>query len=281
MRDNISIDVRGVLLDLDGTLAVGSPNGSGYTLLPGVMEFVEHLRANKLPVVVFTNGTANTPQRYVENLMEAGLKIASSEMMTPSNVAAEYFVSNDFRTVLVLGGEGVSGPLTDAGLEVCRPGEGWTKNPGAVYIGWHPSFGWVDVKAAAEAVMAGVPYFVSSDVSFFYASKGRTLGISGILGAAVAKATGQLATVLGKPSVMAAGSAARRLRCAMAEMAIVGDDPNLEIEMARKSGAIGIGVTSGLSSRAMWAALTPDQQPFLVIDRLDELITDNLIQLKG
>ena len=54
----MSNDVRGVLLDLDGTLAVGNPNGGGYTLLPGVMKFVDHLRAHGLPVVVFTNGTA-------------------------------------------------------------------------------------------------------------------------------------------------------------------------------------------------------------------------------
>lgn len=274
------MNVSGVLLDLDGTLAVGSANGGGYTLLPGVREFMEQLRTMGMPIVVFTNGTADTPQSYVQNLAAAGLRIHPSEMMTPSSVAAEYFSSADLRKVLVLGGEGVSGPLTDAGLEAFRPGESCTAKADAVYIGWHPAFGWVDIKTAAEAVISGTPYFVSSDVSHFYTTKGRTLGISGILGAAIAKATGEFATVFGKPSVLAAAAASRRLGCAMAEMAIIGDDPDLEAEMARKIGAIGIGVTSGLSSRTRWAALVPDQQPLAVVDRLDDLITHNLIQLK-
>jgi 4-nitrophenyl phosphatase len=281
LRNRVLDDAQGVLLDLDGTLAVGNSNSGGYTLLPGAQEFLGHLRTQGLPVVVFTNGTAATPRTYAENLAAAGLEISLCEMMTPSTVAAEYFLSGGFRTVLVLGGEGVSGPLTDAGLEVHRPGDFNVINPDAIYIGWHPNVSWIDIKVTAEAVMAGSPYFVSSDVSFFYTSKGRTLGISGILGAAVAKATGQLATILGKPSVIAAEAAAQRLQCAMEEMAIVGDDPDLEIEMARKIGAIGIGVTSGLSSRATWAALAPDRCPSLVIDQLDDLITHELFQQKG
>lgn len=273
--------VKGFILDMDGTLAVGKPEGGGYLLLPGVADFIKELRSHGLPFVVFTNGTAQTPERYAENLGAAGLELSPSEMMTPSSVASEYFAASGCRTVLVLGGEGVASPLTQVGIAIVRPEHLLPHKVDAVYIGWHPSFGLADIEAAVAAVSAGAPMYVSSDVPFFYSSKGRTLGISGMIGAAIAKAVGRRAVVIGKPSAIAAQMAARRLGCAESQMAIVGDDPKLEMAMARLCGAIGIGVISGLTNRSAWDALAPKQMAHHVVDRIDEIITRKLVRLEG
>jgi NagD protein len=265
---------------MDGTLAVGKPEGGGYVLLPGVADFIKQLRALSVPFVVFTNGTAQTPERYAENLGAAGLELGPSEMMTPSVVAADYLAAAGCRTVLVLGGEGVARPLSQAGIAIVRPGHPLPSKVDAVYIGWHPAFGLADVEAAVDVVSAGAPMYVSSDVPFFYSSKGRTLGISGMIGAAIAKATGRHASVLGKPSAIAAQMAARRLGCAISQMAIVGDDPKLEMAMARLCGAIGIGVTGGLTDRSAWENLAPKQMAHHVVDRIDEIMTRKLVRLE-
>jgi NagD protein len=276
-RSNI---VRGFILDMDGTLAVGKPEGSGYLLLPGVADFIKELRSHGSPFVVFTNGTAQTPGRYAENLGAAGLELSPSEMMTPSSVAAEYLAAVGCRTVLVLGGEGVASPLAEAGIAIVRPGYPLPVKVDAIYIGWHPTFGLADIEAAVGAVSAGAPMYVSSDVPFFYSSKGRTLGISGMIGAAITKATGRHAAVMGKPSAIAARMAARRLGCTESQMAIVGDDPKLEMEMARLCGATGIGVISGLTDRSAWDALAPKQMAHHVVNRIDEIITRKVVRLE-
>jgi len=264
--------IRGIVFDMDGTLAVGSPSGGGFTLLPGVPALIAQLRAASLPFVVFTNGTANPPERYAENLAKAGLVLDPGQMMTPSSVAADRFASAGLRRVLVIGVDGVAKPLRDAGLQTLQPGEATANQVDAVYIGWHPEFGMADIVAAVDAVEAGATLHVSSDVPFFFTSKGRTIGASSVIAAGVTSVTGKPAQLVGKPSALAARAAADRLGCPVASLAIVGDDPRLEAAMARSSGAIGIGVTTGLANRAEWAAQPPERRADHVVDRIDEIL---------
>ncbi len=256
---------------MDGTLAVGSPSGGGFRLLPGVPALIARLRAASLPFVVFTNGTSNPPERYAENLAAAGLELASGEMMTPSSVAADRFVRAGLRRVLVLGVDGVAKPLRDAGLRTLHPGEAGAAEVDAVYVGWLPGFGMADIVAAVDAVQAGAALYVSSDVPFFFTSQGRTIGSSTVIAAGVTRVTGQPAQVVGKPSPLAAQAAADRLGCPVEALAIVGDDPRLEAAMARASLAIGVGVTTGLASRAEWDAQPPERRADHVFDRIDEM----------
>jgi NagD protein len=264
--------IRGIVFDMDGTLAVGSPSGGGFTLLPGALDLIAHLRAIKLPFVVFTNGTAKPPERYAESLAEAGLVLDPGQMMTPSSVAADRFVALGLRHVLVLGVDGVAKPLRDAGLRTSHPGEAAAGAIDAVYVGWHPDFGMPDIVAAVEAVEAGATLYVSSDVSFFFTNKGRTIGASGVIAAAVTSVTGQPAVLVGKPSGLAAAHAAQRLGCAVEALAIIGDDPRLEAAMARGCGATGIGVTTGLACRAEWDAQPEDRRAHHLVDRLDAIL---------
>jgi 4-nitrophenyl phosphatase len=54
-------------------------------------------------------------------------------------------------------------------------------------------------------------------------------------------------------------------------VAVIGDDPRVEIEMARAGGALGIGVTTGTTSRAAWNNQIGLHAPHHVIDSLSEL----------
>jgi NagD protein len=266
---------------MDGTLVVGHAEGGGYAPLPGAVAALAGLRAAAVPFVVFTNGTAQTPAWYAAQLTAAGIAIEPAQMMTPSSVAADCFLAARSRCVLVLGLPGVASPLSEAGIAVVHPGGARHDDIDAVYIGWHPAFGLADVTAAIDAVLAGATLYVSSDAAFFFTSKGPTLGVSRLIAAAVTSATGKRPRVLGKPSMQAARLAARRLGVRPAELAVVGDDPRLEIAMARRSGAIGIGVTTGLTDREAWAREPPQRAAHFVIDRLDELLGLDLLVPRG
>jgi FMN phosphatase YigB (HAD superfamily) len=61
------------------------------------------------------------------------------------------------------------------------------------------------------------------------------------------------------------------------EVMVVGDDPRVEIEMARLGGAIGIGVTTGTTGLEEWRGQPPKRRPHRVIDRIDEVLELGLL----
>jgi 4-nitrophenyl phosphatase len=66
-------EVRGFVLDMDGTLVLGDRNNKGLTLLPGALDLVSTLTEGNLPFCIFTNGTVKTPEQCVDALQQAGL----------------------------------------------------------------------------------------------------------------------------------------------------------------------------------------------------------------
>ena len=61
----------------------------------------------------------------------------------------------------------------------------------------------------------------------------------------------------GKPSVHALRFVARRLGVPMRQVAVVGDDPLVEMLMARRGGATALAVTTGTTGRGGVGAAAP------------------------
>jgi len=243
---------RGFVIDMDGTLVLGDRHNRGLRALPGAVDFLAHLKAKEIPYVLFTNGTVRPPRDYVGKLADAGLEVAEHRIMTPSSVAAEYLKAKGYSRVMAMGGEGVSAPLAEAGLEIAAPRD--PKNVDAIFVGWFREFTMEDIEAACEAVWGGAKVFAASLVPYFATSAGRTLGTSCAIAGAIEKITGARARVLGKPAPEALAMARRRLGVAARDLAVIGDDPRLEIPMARRAGALAIGVTTGVAQEPDYAA---------------------------
>jgi len=256
--------VKGFVIDMDGTLVLGDSRNQGLRALPGAAEFLAYLTDRDIPFVTLTNGTVRPPRAYVPKLGAAGLILAEENVMTPSSVAAEYLCRRKFRRVMVLGGEGVSAPLAEAGLEIVRPPD--FEGVNAVYVGWFREFTMDDIEAACEAIWAGAKLFTASFAPFFATANGRTLGTSRAIVGGITSITGRRAKILGKPSQEALRCASRRLGLVPEEVAVIGDDPELEPAMARLGGAFGVGVTTGIAKHADFAAMPPARAAHLVVD---------------
>lgn len=238
---------RGFLFDLDGTMVLGDKHNKSLEVLPGAAEILSLLDSRKIPFGVLTNGTVRPPAAYKVKLMQAGLDVPVQRIMTPATVAADYFTGRRFETILVLGVEGVWKPLSDAGLEVMLPPEGDPQKADAVFVGWYRTINMDEVEAACNAVWNGAGLYAASLVPFFATKTGRALGSSRAISAMITSITGRRATALGKPSQHALRSAARRLGCKSSEMVVVGDDPELEVRMALKGGALAVAVHTGIA----------------------------------
>lgn len=261
---------KGVMFDLDGTLILSDRKLDGYRLLPHAVATLDELDKRGIPFVAMTNGSAFPASVQAGKLAALGLPIDAVRLMTPNTVAAKLFVDRGHRRVLVLGAAGVRIALEAEEIDTGVPGECGSYD--AVYVAWHPDCAMPDIHAACEAVMAGARFYSASDVPFFAARDGNAFGYSCAINGAIARITGQEPEVTGKPSRHALAAVAGRLGCEPSEVLVVGDDPRVETEMARSGGAIGVGVTTGTTSRAEWAAQPPERAAHHVIDSLAELL---------
>jgi Haloacid dehalogenase-like hydrolase len=90
-----------VLLDLDGTLYVGSQ------VVPGAPEAVRWLRAQGLTVRFTTNTDSIPPAALADRLARLGFPASEEELVTPVAVAAQLFASTDEARVLAVAADGV------------------------------------------------------------------------------------------------------------------------------------------------------------------------------
>lgn len=264
--------VEGFMFDLDGTLILSNRALGGYRLLPGAVEILGELQARGIPFVVLTNGSAYPAAEQAPKLRALGLPISDDILLTPSSVAADLMPRRGVKRALVLGTPGVGHPLAQAGIEIVFPGQDRAADVQAVYIGWHPDCVMKDIEAACHAIWNGAELYVASDVPFFATADGKTMGYSHAIAAAVRKITRAPMILTGKPSLHALKLVARRLGIPMRKVGVIGDDPLVEMIMARRGRAVGFGVTTGFTTEQDWAAQPLGRRPHRVLRELGDIL---------
>jgi 4-nitrophenyl phosphatase len=270
---------RGFVFDLDGTLVLGDRHNRGLVPLPGAIEIIGWARRRGVPFVVFTNGTTKTPPELAGVLRGIGFDLPDDAVMTPASSAVTVLARRGHRRVLVLGHEGLASPLREAGLEVVAasgapgaPGEG-APRADAVLAGWYPDFTLAALEAACHAVWGGAELFSCSQSMFFATAQGRAIGTSRAISAMIKDLTGCRVRLVGKPSLDALRSAAARLGLRPHELAVVGDDPELEVPMAHRGRALAVAVGSGLAAADSFDHLPPPRRPHLHLRGVHELLS--------
>jgi 4-nitrophenyl phosphatase len=254
--------VRGVVLDMDGTLVLGDRNNKGLRPLPGAERLFAALTELALPFRIFTNGTTRTPLQYAQALQAIGFPVPDDGVLTPTSSAVDVFRRHGHRRVMVLGGKGITEPLEAAGLEALPPLRGTEAD--AVFAGWfRQELTFEALEAACDAVFGGARFYSASQSLFFATAEGRQLGTSRAIAAVVRDITGCRVTVVGKPSQQALRAAAHHLGLRASEIAVVGDDPELEVPMAHKGGALAVAVHTGIGHAQSFADLPDKLRPHL------------------
>jgi HAD superfamily hydrolase (TIGR01450 family) len=255
---------------MDGTLALGDASSGGHKELPGAIDFLAALRSRAVPFRIFTNGTAKPPAAYAKSLRLAGFDVADGELMTPSTAAAHWFLRHKITKVRVLGSAGVTLPLEEAGIEVIGSSQR-ADGIQAVFTGWFPDFTLRDLEAACGDVWRGALLTTASNVPFFASTEGRAIGVSFAINSMIRSLTSRRPLVLGKPSSTSFHVALAQMglpRSAAPRVVVLGDDPALEMRMARNSGAMAVGVATGLMKAATVQTLPAKDRPDHLFDDL-------------
>ncbi len=260
---------KGFVFDMDGTLVLADARHQGATALPGGVDLLRELASQGLPFAVFTNGTVKPPAALAQVLGDAGLAVAPQQVMTPTTVAATLLRRRGVQRVMMIGAEAGRVPLLEAGIEVTDSRAPHAVD--AVYVAWYRDFDMDDLENAARAIWDGAAFLAGSLNPFYMTATGRAIGTSRAISAAIASLTGKRPTLTGKPSPLALRDALRRLGVGAGDLVVVGDDAGLEMSMARRGGALGVLVQTGVTGAVNTDALPAAHRPDLVVRDAAEL----------
>jgi 4-nitrophenyl phosphatase len=269
-RDRLA-QTRGFVFDMDGTLVLGDRRNHGLNPLPGAIEMTDLLKRRGTPFTIFTNGTTRTPEAYAATLRQAGFDLEDEAMLTPASSAVAAFLRKGYKRVMVLGGEGVRKPLQQVGIEALPP-EG-RPEVDAVMVAWYREFTMECLEAAVHAVWNGASLYSASQALFFATAEGKSLGTSRAIAVMINDLTGARINNVGKPTLEALRCAGRRLGLPVRELAVVGDDPMLEVPMAHRGRAMAISVATGLAGPDAFDHLPPARKPHLQLDSVQDLLS--------
>jgi HAD superfamily hydrolase (TIGR01458 family) len=246
--------IETVLLDLDGTLYLGS------RVVPGAPEAVRWLRDQGLAVRFCTNTDSVTPATLAERLAERGFPAATDELVTPVAVAARLLGSAPEARVLAVAAEPVRRLLAD---RLAGPGEAVTH----VLVA-DPSYGatYDDLDAAFRAVRGGAELVATQVNRVAHRDDGEHLDTGGWV-RLLEYATGQTARVLGKPSPEFFTTPLDALGRGPGTALVVGDSLESDIAGGRAAGAATVLVRTGKDDQAPGQGAEPDA----VIDSVADL----------
>lgn len=223
--------VRAFLLDLDGTLY------QGERALPGAPKFVAALRAHGCPIRFVTNTTSRCRATLAARLARLGIMAEEEEIFGPPYAAARYLQARGVTRVYLLVQEdarqeftGVAHVEEDAEFVVVGDlGEEWS---------------FQRLNRAFRLLMEGAELIALGNSRYWLAPDGLRLD-AGPFVAALEFATGKEPLVLGKPAPVFFRLAIEDLGMVPEQVAMVGDDVEVDVAGAQRAGLMGILVRTG------------------------------------
>jgi HAD superfamily hydrolase (TIGR01458 family) len=220
--------VRGLLVDLDGTLYVGNEP------VAGARETISRLESSGLTLRYVTNTTRKPRREVREHLLSLGFEVEEVEIFTPARAAAGLI------------GDKSCFPLVDESL--LEDLEGVTlagDRPDYVLVGdLGKGFTFDRLNAAFRCLMDGAELLALQKNRYWRKEDGLSLD-AGPFVAALEYASGKNAAVIGKPEKGFFRLALEELGLGPHEVAMVGDDAEADVAGAQAAGLRGVLVKTG------------------------------------
>jgi HAD superfamily hydrolase (TIGR01458 family) len=220
--------VRGLLLDLDGTLYVGEEP------VEGARKAIERLQTSGLALRYVTNTTRRPRRAVCEQLRSLGFGVDDAEIFTPARAAAGLI------------GDRSCFPLVDESLlEDLREITLDRERPDYVLVGdLGEGFAYNRLNPAFRLLVGGAELVALQKNRYWRTQEGLSLD-AGPFVAALEYASGKSATVVGKPERAFFRLALADMGLEPHEVAMVGDDSESDVAGAQAAGLRGILVKTG------------------------------------
>jgi HAD superfamily hydrolase (TIGR01458 family) len=226
-------EIDGVLLDIDGVLAVS------WEPLPGGIEALGWMRSHDVPFRLITNTTTKTRSDLAETLRGAGFDVRDEEIVTAVVATAEYLRTHQAgRTCFVLSDGDASDDLD--GVELARVEDADVIVLGGAYDG----FSYPTMNRVFRRLIEGAPLVGMHRNLYWRTNEGLQLDAGAYI-AGFEEATGREAVICGKPTGPYFRSALAVLGVPAERAVMVGDDIVNDVRGAQVLDIRGVLVKTG------------------------------------
>jgi HAD superfamily hydrolase (TIGR01458 family) len=246
---------QGYIFDIDGTLIFdGAP-------LPDAIETINALREQDKTLRFATNGTGKSKEEIADELNAFGFKMDANEVETSVTACIRYLKRN-FPTSK---GQLL---LPTRTYRMFEDFECDNDDPAYIVLGdLDEKFNYLLLNDVFQKMKSGVPLIVFHRNTQY--RKNQTYHLdSGAFTLALENATGEIATVMGKPSMIFFQEICHTMDLPKEQILIIGDDVSTDIK-----GGIDAGISTALVKTGKYRANPRNEiKPTRVLDNLKDLL---------
>ena len=249
-------DVRGYILDMDGTLYRGDvPLAGGKRLL-------EHL--NGLPHLLMTNCPFNSPLSLSKKLLTMGMTVSPEKIVTSGQLAIHELKKKGINRIYLIGSPDLKRLTEEAGFILSDD------HPQAVLIGYTSPVPRFQLDAAAAHICKGAEFYCTN-MDMVIPAGPSFIPHTGNLVKLLEERTGKRAINIGKPSSNFLSYACNQFQCKAKEICLIGDNLETDIFMGQQFGCKTYLLLTGVTT---WEGLCQNSviHPTRVFQDLMELI---------
>jgi len=250
--------IKCFLLDMDGTVYLGDK------LLPGALDFINLLEAQKIDYLFLTNNSSKDTQQYVKKLDILGIHITKDKILSSGEATAVYLKKkNPGAKLYVVGTEALVSVFLAYGFEIDH------QNPDVVILGFDTTLTYEKLWRLCDLVREGCPY-IATHPDINRPTEAGFMPDLGSFIALVESSTGRKPDIIiGKPYEQMVNAVLEKMPYQVDEIAMIGDRLYTDIAMG-ESGINTILVLSGetTSSDLKESGVKPD----LVVKNVKEIV---------
>ncbi len=222
--------------DMDGVLYHGNK------LLPGVLQFVEWLKAEK-KFLFLTNDSTRTPRELSEKLLRLGIEVGEENFFTSPMATAMYLSQQKPNgSAFVIGEPGLIGALYEAGYSMNDV------NPDYVVVGRTTHYRYEIVEKASQLVYKGAHLVMTNPDAFYPTEKGMSPS-TGALCSPIEITSGKKAYYVGKPNPLMMKLALSKIGADSSDAVMIGDRMDTDILVGLEAQMTTVLVLSGAMTR--------------------------------
>ena len=230
---NSLADIRLFLLDMDGTVYLGS------RLLPGSLDFLRYLGETGRDHLFLTNNSSRNAEYYAQKLTKLGWPAQPDEILTSGEATALYLGGlKPAARVYLLGTPDLETEFAAHGFVLTD------ETPDYVVLGFDMTLTYDKLVRACDLVRGGVP-FIATHPDLNCPTETGYIPDCGAMTALITASTGVTPKVIGKPNREIIDAMFRKKPVRRDQVAMVGDRLYTDIVMGHNAGVTSVLVLSG------------------------------------
>jgi len=252
------------LIDTDGVIL------KGEKIIEGTEKALSLLKDSGAKIMIATNNSTRSRKKLLNFFKKHGIDLNLENILTSGYCASRYILSKNYEKIYVIGEKGLLEEIKNTGVKIVDED---IEKCDAVIIGMDRKFNYKKLVAAHKFIKNGADFIATNADATLPIENGDLPG-AGALVSCIETSTKIKPIILGKPNAFFLETALSIANERKENCGIIGDRPETDILMARRSGCMGILVLSGVSTSKRIEDYPEECRPHLIYSTLLEFAED-------